>query len=118
MMVGEDGKAMRLPYTITNEIEYENETYDEKQELCEAHKLPICNMRRFEMIKYSFGQDKEYVPVKEMNPRFSKNSNNCMPSIPGSLSHDGRMMDGPRERNISEYWWRIYISGDLKVLES
>ncbi|GJZ88575.1 hypothetical protein Tco_0660357 [Tanacetum coccineum] len=25
---------------------------------------------------------------------------------------------GPRERNIDEYWWRIYISGDLKVLES
>ncbi|GJT91181.1 hypothetical protein Tco_1080026 [Tanacetum coccineum] len=24
----------------------------------------------------------------------------------------------PRERNIDEYWWRIYISGDLKVLES
>ncbi|GJY08956.1 hypothetical protein Tco_0377141 [Tanacetum coccineum] len=24
----------------------------------------------------------------------------------------------PRERNINEYWWRIYISGDLKVLES
>ncbi|GJS50695.1 reverse transcriptase domain-containing protein [Tanacetum coccineum] len=27
-------------------------------------------------------------------------------------------MDGPRERNIDEYWWRIYISKDLKVLES
>ncbi|GKA32298.1 reverse transcriptase domain-containing protein [Tanacetum coccineum] len=25
---------------------------------------------------------------------------------------------GPRERNIDEYWWRIYKSGDLKVLES
>ncbi|GJX36265.1 hypothetical protein Tco_0247822 [Tanacetum coccineum] len=24
----------------------------------------------------------------------------------------------PRERNIDEYWWRIYKSGDLKVLES
>ncbi|GJZ00611.1 hypothetical protein Tco_0518040 [Tanacetum coccineum] len=54
-----------ITYHDHDEIEYENETYDEKQELCEAHKLPICNMRRFEMIKYSFGQDKEYVPVKE-----------------------------------------------------
>ncbi|GKA14835.1 hypothetical protein Tco_0694481 [Tanacetum coccineum] len=26
---------------------------------------PVCNMRRFEMIKYSFGQDEEYVAVKE-----------------------------------------------------
>ncbi|GJU80898.1 hypothetical protein Tco_1283263 [Tanacetum coccineum] len=25
---------------------------------------------------------------------------------------------GPRERNIDEYWWRIYKSGDLKVLDS
>ncbi|GJT69800.1 hypothetical protein Tco_1029086 [Tanacetum coccineum] len=24
----------------------------------------------------------------------------------------------PRKRNIDEYWWRIYKSGDLKVLES
>ncbi|GKC55885.1 hypothetical protein Tco_1083483 [Tanacetum coccineum] len=31
-----------------------------------------------------------------------------------------RMMDraGPRERNIDEYWWRIYKYGDLEVLES
>ncbi|GKC51790.1 hypothetical protein Tco_1074535, partial [Tanacetum coccineum] len=45
--------------------EYENETHDERQELCEAHKLPVCNMRRFMMIKYSFGQDEEYVTIKE-----------------------------------------------------
>ncbi|GJU11713.1 hypothetical protein Tco_1134109 [Tanacetum coccineum] len=25
---------------------------------------------------------------------------------------------GPRERNINEYWWRIYESGNLEVLES
>ncbi|GKE64481.1 hypothetical protein Tco_1518642 [Tanacetum coccineum] len=25
---------------------------------------------------------------------------------------------GPRERNIDEYWWRIYKSRDLKVLKS
>ncbi|GKE71932.1 hypothetical protein Tco_1530004, partial [Tanacetum coccineum] len=24
----------------------------------------------------------------------------------------------PRERNIDEYWWRIYESGNLEVLES
>ncbi|GJV22298.1 hypothetical protein Tco_1371318 [Tanacetum coccineum] len=31
-------------------------------ELCE---LPVCNMRRFKMIKYSFEQDEEYVAIKE-----------------------------------------------------
>ncbi|GJZ80944.1 reverse transcriptase domain-containing protein [Tanacetum coccineum] len=29
-----------------------------------------------------------------------------------------KMHPGPRERNINEYWWRIYKSGDLEVLES
>ncbi|GJS57765.1 hypothetical protein Tco_0652549 [Tanacetum coccineum] len=48
-----------------DEIDYENETYNERQELCETHELQVCNMRRFEMIKYSFGQDEEYAAVKE-----------------------------------------------------
>ncbi|GKE42687.1 hypothetical protein Tco_1469971, partial [Tanacetum coccineum] len=30
-----------------------------------AHELPVYNIRKFEMIKYSFRQDKEYVAVKE-----------------------------------------------------
>ncbi|GJU03355.1 hypothetical protein Tco_1113693 [Tanacetum coccineum] len=42
-----------------------NETHDERQELCETHELSGCNIRRFEMIKYSFGQDEDYVAVKE-----------------------------------------------------
>ncbi|GJZ19954.1 reverse transcriptase domain-containing protein [Tanacetum coccineum] len=29
-----------------------------------------------------------------------------------------KMHRGPRERNIDKYWWRIYKSGDLEVLES
>nr|GEV13249.1 hypothetical protein [Tanacetum cinerariifolium] len=51
-----------------NEWEYESEHEDdERYELCdkETHELPVCNIRRFEMIKYSFGQDEEYVAVKE-----------------------------------------------------
>nr|GEX24297.1 hypothetical protein [Tanacetum cinerariifolium] len=54
-----------ITYHDHDEIEYENETYDERQELCETHELPVCNIRIFEMIKYSFGQDEEYVAVKE-----------------------------------------------------
>ncbi|GJR20500.1 hypothetical protein Tco_0969027 [Tanacetum coccineum] len=38
---------------------------DEREELCEIHELPVCTIRRFEMIKYSFEQDEEYVAVKE-----------------------------------------------------
>ncbi|GKA21633.1 hypothetical protein Tco_0701622 [Tanacetum coccineum] len=48
------------------EREYENEHEDEEK--CESfddHELPVCTIRRFEMIKYSFGQDEEYVAIKE-----------------------------------------------------
>nr|GEY06545.1 C2 calcium/lipid-binding domain, CaLB [Tanacetum cinerariifolium] len=54
-----------ITYHYHDEIEYENETHDERQELCETHELPMCNLRRFKMIRYSFGQDEEYVAVKE-----------------------------------------------------
>ncbi|GKB08845.1 hypothetical protein Tco_0837157 [Tanacetum coccineum] len=38
----------------------------------------------------------------------------------GAYAHGSNKLSEtrPRERNINEYWWRIYISGDLKVLES
>ncbi|GKF20833.1 hypothetical protein Tco_0069471 [Tanacetum coccineum] len=37
----------------------------ENEELCEVHELPVCNIRRYTMIKYSFNNDEEYVAVKE-----------------------------------------------------
>ncbi|GKD92484.1 hypothetical protein Tco_1372321 [Tanacetum coccineum] len=58
-------ESHEITYHDHNEIEYENETHDERQELCKGHELPVCNMRRFKMIKYSFRQDEEYVAVKE-----------------------------------------------------
>ncbi|GJU16649.1 hypothetical protein Tco_1144615 [Tanacetum coccineum] len=42
-----------------------NDEDDERYELFETHELPVCTIRRFEMIKYSFTQDEEYVAVKE-----------------------------------------------------
>ncbi|GKC96892.1 hypothetical protein Tco_1162334 [Tanacetum coccineum] len=38
---------------------------DERCELFDNHELPVCNIRRFEMIKYSFEDDEEYVVAKE-----------------------------------------------------
>ncbi|GJV06404.1 hypothetical protein Tco_1344060 [Tanacetum coccineum] len=51
---------------INEDVESNNED-DEIYELCgnETNELPVCTVRRFEMIKYSFGQDEEYVAVKE-----------------------------------------------------
>ncbi|GKA69016.1 hypothetical protein Tco_0775080 [Tanacetum coccineum] len=46
--------------------EYENGHEDmERCELFDDHELPVCYIRRFKMIKYSFGDDEEYVAVKE-----------------------------------------------------
>ncbi|GJR50286.1 hypothetical protein Tco_1400807 [Tanacetum coccineum] len=58
-------ESHEITYHDHDELKYENETHDERQELCEAHKLPVCNMRRFKMINYSFGQGEEYVTIKE-----------------------------------------------------
>ncbi|GKA58419.1 uncharacterized mitochondrial protein-like protein [Tanacetum coccineum] len=47
------------------------------------------------MIKYSFNDEEEYVAVKEDE-------------------YDDLTITRPREKNIDEYWWRIYKSGDLE----
>nr|GEX49237.1 ribonuclease H-like domain-containing protein [Tanacetum cinerariifolium] len=48
------------------EREYKNKHEDEERcELFDDHELPVCIVRRFKMIKYSFEQNKEYVVVKE-----------------------------------------------------
>ncbi|GJT57412.1 hypothetical protein Tco_0992466 [Tanacetum coccineum] len=48
-------------------IDDDDESIEERQEICsnETHELPVCNIRRFEMIKYSFRDDEEYAAVKE-----------------------------------------------------
>ncbi|GJT56847.1 hypothetical protein Tco_0991901 [Tanacetum coccineum] len=59
-----------------NEANYWNCTYgnnsiiritsgNERKELCEVHEPPICNIRKYMMIKYSFNNDEEYVAVKQ-----------------------------------------------------
>ncbi|GJR94719.1 hypothetical protein Tco_0266893 [Tanacetum coccineum] len=52
-------------YTNYDDAYEINHDVAEREELCEIHELSVCNIRRFEMIKYSFRQDKEYVVIKE-----------------------------------------------------
>ncbi|GKC14041.1 hypothetical protein Tco_1010823 [Tanacetum coccineum] len=81
-----------------NEWEYKNEHEDdERYELCgnETHEFLVFNIRRFEMIKYSFGTEKSMLLLKKNELRRDLASKRrCMPSIPRNLSHDGRRMDG------------------------
>ncbi|GKD93227.1 hypothetical protein Tco_1373064, partial [Tanacetum coccineum] len=68
----DEGWKSWVDFEITNsdrnEWEYENEHEDdERYKLCgnETHELPVCTVRRSEIIKYSFGQDEEYVTIKK-----------------------------------------------------
>ncbi|GJX01540.1 hypothetical protein Tco_0185453 [Tanacetum coccineum] len=45
-----------------NEIEHEDK---ERYEMFNDHERTVCYIRRFEMIKYSFKDDEEYVAIKE-----------------------------------------------------
>ncbi|GJX46504.1 hypothetical protein Tco_0271694 [Tanacetum coccineum] len=45
-----------------DKMEHEDE---ERCELFDDQERPVCNIRRFEMIKYSFRDDEEYVAVKD-----------------------------------------------------
>ncbi|GJQ91141.1 hypothetical protein Tco_0002280 [Tanacetum coccineum] len=60
-------KQMRRWNIYTNyDDAYEiNHDDNKREELCEVHELPMCNIRRYMMIKYSFNNDEKYVAVKE-----------------------------------------------------
>ncbi|GJR33971.1 hypothetical protein Tco_1209655 [Tanacetum coccineum] len=63
-------EALRNKAIMEGLINEDVESNNEDEERCElfddvTQALPVCTVRRFEMIKYSFGQDEEYVAVKE-----------------------------------------------------
>ncbi|GKC21630.1 hypothetical protein Tco_1023780 [Tanacetum coccineum] len=49
-------------HNLDNNANNVGDTQDTKKE---RHDPSVCNIRIFEMIKYSFGQDEEYVAIKE-----------------------------------------------------
>ncbi|GKD06979.1 hypothetical protein Tco_1186664, partial [Tanacetum coccineum] len=52
-------------YTNYDDAYEINHEHNKSKELCEVHDKPVCNIRRYMMIKYSFKDDEEYVAVKE-----------------------------------------------------
>ncbi|GKD66566.1 hypothetical protein Tco_1308674, partial [Tanacetum coccineum] len=54
-------------YTNYDDAYEINHGDNEREELCEVHELPICNVRRYMMIKYSFNNDEEYVALNKTN---------------------------------------------------
>ncbi|GJU70293.1 hypothetical protein Tco_1256552 [Tanacetum coccineum] len=60
-------KSHKIYYHDYDEEEYKNETHKEGHELCgiKTRKVPVCQIKRYKMIKYSFKDEEEYVAVKE-----------------------------------------------------
>ncbi|GJY96391.1 hypothetical protein Tco_0513301 [Tanacetum coccineum] len=60
-------KSHEIYYHDYDEGEYENETHEEGHELCsiKTREVPVCQIKRYKMIKYSFNDEEEYVAVKE-----------------------------------------------------
>ncbi|GJY91444.1 hypothetical protein Tco_0506640 [Tanacetum coccineum] len=54
-------------FGIKNNASNMSDVHDEDNEIRKdnAHNAAVCKIRRFEMIKYSFGQDENYVAIKE-----------------------------------------------------
>ncbi|GKC52401.1 hypothetical protein Tco_1075146 [Tanacetum coccineum] len=52
-------------YTNYDDAYETNLEHNKSEELCEIQEQPVCNIRRYMMIKYSFNDDEEYVAVKE-----------------------------------------------------
>ncbi|GJS04754.1 hypothetical protein Tco_0321262 [Tanacetum coccineum] len=130
---GVDSHQLRIPYLKTsekNETEKDNELSKTKRKCSNTSNSSdeqpykrICKAEKFEAIKYSLGPNEEYIAIRRCEYDAWERNEDRMSIIYQEIF---RMMDEgwmtsirrPRERNIDEYWWRIYKSGDLEVLES
>ncbi|GKA33710.1 hypothetical protein Tco_0720139, partial [Tanacetum coccineum] len=64
-MIEEDDESSYKGCKIWDGYEITNHDQEERYEVFNDHEWPVCNIRRFELIKYSFRQDEEYVAVKK-----------------------------------------------------
>ncbi|GJY88548.1 hypothetical protein Tco_0503176, partial [Tanacetum coccineum] len=60
-------KSHEINYHDYDEREYGNKTHEEGHELygIKTHEVPVCQIKRYKMIKYSFNDEEEYVAIKE-----------------------------------------------------
>ncbi|GJX83228.1 putative reverse transcriptase domain-containing protein [Tanacetum coccineum] len=80
-------KQMRRWNIYTNyDDAYEiNHDDDEREELCEVHEPPMCNIRRYMMIKYSFNNDEEYVAEKKSGEKLEEKQLEDVPIVQNFL---------------------------------
>ncbi|GKE47237.1 hypothetical protein Tco_1478495, partial [Tanacetum coccineum] len=60
-------KSHEIYYHDYDEGECENKNHEEGHELCsiKTREVPVCQVKRYKMIKYSIEDEEEYVVVKE-----------------------------------------------------
>ncbi|GKD07397.1 hypothetical protein Tco_1187082 [Tanacetum coccineum] len=60
-------KSHEIYYHNYDEGDCENEMHEEGHELCsiKTREVPVCQIKRYKMIRYSFKDEEEYVAVKE-----------------------------------------------------
>ncbi|GKD31424.1 hypothetical protein Tco_1242202 [Tanacetum coccineum] len=84
----------------------------------------MCKAEKFEAIQYSLGPNEEYVAIRRCEYDIWERNEDNMSKIYQDIfqkKDEGWMVtrsETLEAKNIDEYWWRIYKSGDLEVLES
>ncbi|GJS62144.1 hypothetical protein Tco_0656928 [Tanacetum coccineum] len=83
-----------------------------------------CKAEKFEAIQYSLGPNKEYIAIRGYEFDIWERNDDNLSIIYQDiflLKDEGWKVTRTKTleaKNIDEYWWRIYKSGDLEVLES
>ncbi|GJX03377.1 hypothetical protein Tco_0189293 [Tanacetum coccineum] len=90
-----------------------------------------CKAEKFEAIQYSLGPNEEYIAIRSYEYDIWERNEDNLSIIYQDIfkkKDEGwkfceyavfiNLIRRPREGNIDEYWWRIYESGNLEVLES
>ncbi|GJS17957.1 hypothetical protein Tco_0412429 [Tanacetum coccineum] len=80
---------------LDNNSNNASDTRDTKKE---RHDPSVFNIRRFDMVMYSFKDNEKYVGIKENEYNNLTNTSKDTCRAPRNLLHDGRRMDGKKKR--------------------
>ncbi|GJU86603.1 hypothetical protein Tco_1294149 [Tanacetum coccineum] len=112
-------KALSCEPTHIDEFDLKNETSlsecdEEEQNVLYFNDLFSFNVNYPNDSKPDKDNDDDKIDIKQSF------GDNVINTDVGAYAHGSNKLleTRPRERNIDEYWWRIYKFGDLEVLES
>ncbi|GJW44408.1 hypothetical protein Tco_0073207 [Tanacetum coccineum] len=83
-----------------------------------------CKAEKFKAIQYSLGPNEEYIAIRGYEFDIWERNDDNLSIIYQDIfqkKDEGWKVTRTKTleaKNIDEYWWRIYKSGDLEVLES